>query len=208
MTLAQLDPHPTSAVTILPISTSLLPRAENLLERRRRWGRENYQRIKASPMRWAQHQLRQRRWRLAHPIHHQVYRQVFDQRHPGRLKEIAQKSVRLHREDKTTYVREYRRRIRQEMFAAYGSVCACCGEHRIEFLSLDHLNNDGWHHRMQFTKNGRYGQSQLILDLRKRGWPKEGLQILCMNCNHAKGRRGNLTHECPHERERQVATQQ
>jgi hypothetical protein len=27
--------------------------------------------------------------------------------------------------------------------------CACCGESRFEFLTLDHVNNDGKHHRRQ-----------------------------------------------------------
>lgn len=66
--------------------------------------------------------------------------------------------------------------------------CACCGEHRFQFLSLDHINGDGAAHRRQLKKDGR----ALYRDLKKRNFPK-GFQVLCYNCNHAKGK----LLECP-----------
>src|SRR5215831_16053532 len=35
------------------------------------------------------------------------------------------------------------RSLRQIILKAYGGQCACCGEHRPEFLSIDHVNKDG-----------------------------------------------------------------
>ena len=88
---------------------------------------------------------------------------------------------------------DYRQRLRNETFAAYGNQCACCGESHVEFLGIDHINGGGTQHRKQIKC---YGVN--FYDwLRQRGYPKE-YQILCHNCNLAKGFFGY----CPHERER------
>ena len=81
---------------------------------------------------------------------------------------------------------ESRARLRSEMFAAYGSDCACCGENRVEFLTLDHVNRDGAQHRRTLNKGRLRGANtrQVLFDLKRRGWP-EGFRIMCMNCNWA-----------------------
>jgi len=75
------------------------------------------------------------------------------------------------------------------VIAAYGNTCTCCSESTFEFLTLEHLNNDGAAHRAKVGKNG---QAQL-LDIKKRGFPAE-YTVLCFNCNLAKGIHGS----CPH----------
>lgn len=87
-------------------------------------------------------------------------------------------------------MRKYFGGIRREMFEAYGSKCNCCGETHKEFLTLEHLNGTGAEHRKKV--GGGWGA---VMDLRKRGWPKEGYTVLCMNCNFAT--RFNAI--CPHK---------
>lgn len=65
------------------------------------------------------------------------------------------------------------------------SKCACCGEENIEFLQLDHINNDGAEHR----KSTSHLYSWII----KNNFP-EGFRILCANCNFSRGAYGY----CPH----------
>jgi hypothetical protein len=84
--------------------------------------------------------------------------------------------------------------IRLEMIRAYGSRCECCGERHFAFLALDHRHNDGAAHR---RKCG--GNFATYLDLRKRGWPKDGYRLLCHNCNQAIARYG----VCPHSLHKQ-----
>lgn len=96
---------------------------------------------------------------------------------------------------KSDHERIARRRRREEMFTAYGNRCACCGESQFEFLTLDHINNDGAAHRKELGGNV---PDLVCRDLRKRGWP-EGYQLLCWNCNCAKGFYG----ECPHKKEKE-----
>lgn len=87
--------------------------------------------------------------------------------------------------------------IRAEMIQAYGGYCQCCGETTPEFLTLDHINGGGTVHRKQF-KNDYW---KMFRELSRLGWPKDKYRLLCMNCNHAMGRRNNPDKLCPHERQ-------
>jgi hypothetical protein len=82
-----------------------------------------------------------------------------------------------------------RKRIRDEMLAAYGGQCTCpkCPETNPAFLTLEHVNGTGKEHRKQVG-------SHAYADLRRRGWPKDGYTLLCWNCNCAT--KGGKT--CPH----------
>ncbi len=81
--------------------------------------------------------------------------------------------------------------LKRAAFAAYGDACACCGEARVEFLSIDHIDP-------ATVKRGTYGRSGVGLYrmLKRAGYPA-GFRVLCMNCNFARGQFGY----CPHERE-------
>lgn len=77
--------------------------------------------------------------------------------------------------------------------AAYGGAfCWCCGETRDEFLTFDHMHNNGAAHRREI---GTATQS-LMIWLRRNNYPN-GFRVLCMNCNFAIGIKGY----CPHEKE-------
>lgn len=89
-------------------------------------------------------------------------------------------------------MKEYRIRVKEEVFTHYSGgppKCVCCGESEIKFLSLDHKNNDGNIYR----RSGGKGGSQMYAKIKKQGYP-EHFQVLCYNCNCAKGFYG----ECPH----------
>lgn len=95
--------------------------------------------------------------------------------------------------------RAYNARVRDEVFAAYGGYrCSCpgCTETTPEFLQIDHINDDGAEHRRLINrrKGGMYHW------LRKHGYPP-GFQVLCANCNYAKGFWGY----CPHWSDTEVA---
>lgn len=92
---------------------------------------------------------------------------------------------------------EERWRCRVEVLEAYGGKCECCGESNPKFLVIDHIDGGGAAHRKE---NGGDGDA-FYRRLRREGFPKEGLRVLCHNCN------GSLAHYgyCPHERERNVA---
>jgi hypothetical protein len=87
--------------------------------------------------------------------------------------------------------REYNLRLKLEGIAAYGGKCACRGESRVQFMTLDHIN--GREPGDRFTGAGSW---RLLKAL---GWPMDNYQLLCFNCNCAKGYFG----QCPHEAERE-----
>ncbi len=69
--------------------------------------------------------------------------------------------------------------------------CNCCGEKEIKFLCIDHINNDGYKKR----KNGRRAAgTELYRLIIKDNFP-DTFQVLCHNCNSAKGFYGL----CPHK---------
>jgi hypothetical protein len=66
--------------------------------------------------------------------------------------------------------------------------CACCGEKEIKFLTIEHIDGCGREKRKE------QGQGTAIhFWLRKNHYPT-GFEILCFNCNCAKGAYG----KCPH----------
>jgi len=89
--------------------------------------------------------------------------------------------------------------LKFEVMSHYtGSIprCQCCGETVHEFLSIDHIDGRSEeHHR------GIVG-AILYRWLKKNGYP-DGYQVLCHNCNQAKGLYG----VCPHQRRWQSKTQ-
>lgn len=77
------------------------------------------------------------------------------------------------------------------VYEHYGSICNCCGESEPKFLSIDHVNNDGYKER-----KSRGGSSQMLYrNIIKQNFP-DTYQILCMNCNTGKSRNNGI---CPHK---------
>lgn len=71
--------------------------------------------------------------------------------------------------------------------------CACCQEMNLEFLTIDHINNNGAEHRK--TMRGQNFYSWVI----KNNFPDD-LRVLCMNCNWARGKFGYCPHTLPEDK--------
>jgi len=67
--------------------------------------------------------------------------------------------------------------------------CACCGEANPYFLSIDHVDGGGYRQQQKLKKWGSAFYRWLVAHK----YPK-GYQVLCYNCNLAKGFYGC----CPH----------
>lgn len=97
--------------------------------------------------------------------------------------------------------REYRRNVRvQARLGALNAYsdgdpkCACCGERTVEFLTIDHINGNGAAHRRELEAQNVGPGTGFYLWLKSNGYPN-GFQVLCYNCNCAKGCYGT----CPHK---------
>jgi 5-methylcytosine-specific restriction endonuclease McrA len=120
-----------------------------------------------------------------------VYAQKWRAEHPGYYLERQRAYVALNRDAVLAKKKSTYRESREQVLAAYGGACTCCGETQYEFLAIDHVNDDGAAHRREENVNG----SKIVLWLIQNHFPS-GFQILCHNCNMAKGFYGT----CPHKR--------
>jgi hypothetical protein len=109
----------------------------------------------------------------------------------------SQKNYEKHKERILKQHKERRASIKLRVLTHYGGNpphCQCKGCYYLDhdcptqFLTIDHINNDGAEHRKQI------GEHTIYHWLIKHNFP-EGYQVLCMNCNWAK----RLNGVCPHE---------
>lgn len=87
--------------------------------------------------------------------------------------------------------RQYRRtryRVLKHYCDNKEPTCACCGEDKVEFLAIDHINGGGNKHRKSV------GNNSLFRWLKSNNYP-EGYRVLCNNCNFSLGAYGY----CPHQ---------
>lgn len=84
------------------------------------------------------------------------------------------------------------RDLKMQVLAGYGNKCACCGIVQWEFLSVDHVRNDGAQERRQNPKRRSNSFYRMII---QENFPPR-YQILCFNCNLSKG----LFEYCPHQK--------
>lgn len=86
----------------------------------------------------------------------------------------------------------YGRKLKQDVMEAYCNGkprCQCCGLDNIDGLSIDHM-----HGRKQMGHERTFRSKVFYQYLKRKKYPK-GYQVLCINCNSAKGKLG----KCPHQ---------
>lgn len=105
----------------------------------------------------------------------------------------SSRSHKRHPETSRRASSRYREKLRQEILEAYGGECACCGEDEPRFLTLDHVEGGGIKHRKRLNPTGMGGVA-VYQKVRQQGFPAT-YQLLCWNCNCAKGVHG----KCPHQ---------
>lgn len=87
--------------------------------------------------------------------------------------------------------RMYYQKVKMEVLSHYTKgtfKCACCGENTPQFLTMDHIKNDGPIHRLEI-------RTRIHNWLRANNYPK-GFQVLCFNCNMGKNINKGI---CPHK---------
>lgn len=78
---------------------------------------------------------------------------------------------------------------RKDFINYFGSKCNCCNNNVWQFLTLDHINNDGASDR----KNKKHiRMSNFSIFSKNEDMSK--FQSLCMNCNYSKGHNGFCSH--------------
>ncbi len=85
------------------------------------------------------------------------------------------------------HTKKFCQKLKEEVFIAYGYSCNCCGENNKNFLQIDHIYG--------ITPETKLTGPNLYRYLKKNNFPKYNFQLLCANCNWAKGIYGI----CPHK---------
>jgi hypothetical protein len=126
---------------------------------------------------------------------------AFNSAYYGKNKEKVKASNAAYRARQLNYSEAYRekyrdyhtkrnRELKRMALERIGMQCACCGEADIEFLTIDHVNNDGHIHRRAINHSNMYAW------LKNNDYQSDHLlQTLCFNCNFAKRYNGGV---CPH----------
>jgi len=124
---------------------------------------------------------------------HKKQLKLYRLKHKKRIEKIRQKWYKIHRKERLLYNKKYTLKIRDIVLNHYGNKCICCGEGRREFLTIDHINNDG------NIQRKKIGNSRFYTWIIQHNFPKD-LQILCCNCNFTKAFYGC----CPHIKEKET----
>lgn len=90
--------------------------------------------------------------------------------------------------------KRYRVKLKTQIIQGYGGACTCCGETAPEFLTLDHVNNDGKAHRIALYGKNASATVAVYRHVRDAGFPPD-YTVLCFNCNIAR----SLFGVCPHQ---------
>ena len=143
-----------------------------------------------------------RRWKRAHPEKVGASQRKTDAKTRETQRRYLQEWRASHPGADGKYCKAQRIRILQETVEAYGGKCSCCGETRILFLTIDHVNNDGATERRGLgdgpsakSKKGRAGIN-FYRHLKKAGFPQDRYRLLCFNCNCGRARNDGV---CPHQ---------
>jgi hypothetical protein len=132
-------------------------------------------------------------WRKAHPERASQHTKKYYWQNPEPRRQKRREYFNAHREYERARGAAYDRQLKDDLIAAYGGQCACCGDKHREFLTIDHINGDGKPHRAAVS-NGRTNR-RLYLWFKRNAYPKDGYRLLCMNCNFSFGHCGY----CPHQ---------
>ena len=138
---------------------------------------------------------RNRKWCEEHRKQRLEHKRHYAKKHSVECTAKVKRWAQEHPEARKRISATWRWKIRLEIIKEYGGKCSCCGETIPEFLTIDHIDGKGAEHRRQMGKGKTFAGAAFYLFLREQGYPKDNYQLLCMNCNFAKGH----FRVCPHQ---------
>ena len=117
------------------------------------------------------------------------------------VKRLGKKGIK--KADHKRYLLEHNKykNLRKKVISYYSNgtnTCVCCGTEGFEFLTIDHIIPKREMDKIQKMKDIGYSSKlnpHLLISWLDKFHP-EGFQILCWNCNYAKGVLG----KCPHQK--------
>lgn len=130
------------------------------------------------------------------------YRAKKAARYSTRIQSLSPEALKAYRMQRRESHKATRSALRAKVYAAYGAICSCCGETVPEFLTLDHVNNDGAKHRQSLTGSSKKQGYKFLLWIVANKYPNS-IQVLCWNCQWGKVKNNGV---CPHQSVRSAYT--
>lgn len=151
----------------------------------KRWIAANPERAAANAKRWKELNpervaANHKRWKMANREHIVAYRKQWVNAHPGYNKKKTKQMAAT---------------LKAIVISELGKKCVCCNITDSRFLSVDHINGGGNLDRKFHEYKSSWWWVFIL------GFPADRFQILCYNCNIAKGVHWNV---CPHELDRRA----
>ncbi len=132
-----------------------------------------------------------RKWKAEKKDRVSDYKKLWNKENKDHVSRYNEKHYQRDPEKQRVRAKKYNREERLKAISEYGGKCVCCGDRTYEFLTFDHINNDGAAHRKEI---GDPQGKSMVAWLKRNNYPKDIIQLLCFNCNHAKAKYGT----CPH----------
>lgn len=122
------------------------------------------------------------------PDEKKEYMRVYHQTHREQMNGYGKKNYPKYKESKREYQRGLTNKYKHAFLEMYGESCSCCGETIFDFLTIEHKQG-------QMKINRRTGLVA-YRDAVKEYRP-DLYEVLCWNCNCAKGKLGYCPHHPP-----------
>ena len=160
------------------------------------------------------------KWLASHREHVRERNKRWEQRNPEKRRKSANESYHRHEEknrvrrlerasrwyyankdrilpEKKARYRKLAAELKEPILQHYGRKCNCCGLDDTRFLTVDHANH-GKGNRLPKVERD-LGSIQMYRKVIASGFSK-AYQILCMNCNWARGCWGKCFHQTDKEK--------
>ena len=126
-----------------------------------------------------------REWKKANKEKVSAYNKKYKQEHKDEVVAYYLEYEKKYKTRRKELYLEYQAKF----FSIYGDTCACCGEHRKEFLTVEHKKGK--------TKKEKTQMGKAMYKALTDNYRPDLYETLCMNCNFSKGKYGY----CPHQGE-------
>lgn len=120
---------------------------------------------------------------------HKEQIRAYSEKNKEKINAYAREHYKNNKQKKAEYQRGIYRKTKEKFLEMYGGKCACCEEQIFDFLTIEHKQGQ----RRITKETGTRAYRKALLEYRP-----DLYEILCWNCNCAKGQLGY----CPHKPEK------
>lgn len=116
------------------------------------------------------------------------YHKLYYQSHKDSFREYGKNNYPKYKENKREYQRGLTNKFKHMFLEMYRKACSCCGESLFDFLTIEHKQGQ----QKSTRRTGLVAYRDAVKEYRP-----DLYDVLCWNCNCAKGKLGYCPHNIP-----------